>query len=63
MKIDLYRILEFMEPYKAAWNTRYMSTIGLQESVGTFQSLLRTLLPDQDTMELMNRDHSSIQHL
>lgn len=57
------RILEFMEPYKAAWNTRYMSTIGLQESLGTFQNLLRILLPNQDTAELMNREHSSIQNI
>lgn len=52
-----------MEPYKAAWNTRYMSSIGLQESLGTFQNLLRSLLPNQDTAELMNREHSSIQNI
>ncbi|XP_061172833.1 uncharacterized protein LOC133182124 [Saccostrea echinata] len=51
------RILEVMEPYKAAWNSRYMSSIGLQESLGIFQSLLRTLLPNEDTTELMNRGH------
>ncbi|XP_048734927.2 uncharacterized protein LOC125650577 [Ostrea edulis] len=49
------RILELMEPHKAAWNSHYLSSIGLQESLGVFQNLLRSLLPNQDTTQLMNR--------
>ncbi|KAJ8308848.1 hypothetical protein KUTeg_013722 [Tegillarca granosa] len=58
VKTDLAnRLLEMLEQYKLVWCERYVQVTGIQDSLHIFTSLLKHLLPNQETEELIHPQH------
>lgn len=54
-KTDLAnRLLELIENYRQCWSKRYLTNYGLQESTSCLRSVLKQLVPDEDTDRLAN---------